>query len=37
MQEPCVSSQKGAIVLLGEADVLSQYFPVVSPTTKCFS
>lgn len=37
MQEPCVSSQQGAIVLLWEADVLSQYFFLVSPITKCFS
>lgn len=36
MQEPCVSSQQGAIVLLWEADVLSQYFSHVLPITKCF-
>lgn len=36
MQEPCVSSQQGAMVLLGEADVLSQYFSHVPPITKCF-
>lgn len=36
-QEPCVSSQQGAIALLWEADVLSQYVSLVSPTTKCFS
>lgn len=31
MQEPCASSQQGEIVLLWEADVLSQYFSLVSP------
>lgn len=36
MQEPCVSSQQGAIVLLWQADALSQYFPHMLPITKCF-
>lgn len=35
MQEPCVPSQQEAIVLLWEADVLSQYFSLVFPIT-CF-
>lgn len=37
MKEPCVPSQQGAVVLLWEADILSQYFPLVSPITKSFS